>query len=181
MTSDFFVLTFSDPPTEEAVKDILAKIFTNKFYRIESIYSDLETDISFELRILGDTNIIGDIDKEKYCHELSVFLTKEIILEYEMYNDLIFALKFSQLSGKKALVYSHSDVPYLYLLVDGNEAFLVENEIEDYCISFSTSKRKKLSLSKSLEMLPKREYYETDSEKPAYYVKNGKDWYNCIE
>lgn len=181
MAAEIFVLIFNKPLVEQEIKNALAKIFSNEVYIIEYIYSDLKNDIFFNIHLLESANVKDDADKEKYCYELNVFLPKALLLEYGMYNDLIFALKFCSLLGEKALIYNHSDIPYLYLLVDGNEVSLVEDEEEDYCISFYTSKRKKLSLAKSLGMLPKREYYETDSEKPAFYVRNGKEWYNCIE
>lgn len=161
----------------EEIKDLISNLFELERNRICEFLSEKECLIRFEYNVL-DENFESDynIELNLYCNE------KSLLLNTQIYNNLILAFKVASLIAVRVLVNDESDDPYQWLEVIAEKLYLVEeldNDSDGINLNFLS--KKSLIVEKALDILPGKEFIENDGliEKEPYFVKNSEQWKKC--
>lgn len=181
MKRGHFVFYLKENISEEFLKIILAQIFSVKVPQIVGILEGGGGG-TYEIRNLNSLNTSTNELNNDFRYEVNLYVPKDIILKTSIFNNLLLGNKVSLFLNKEVLVYNESDNAYLWLLINEDDLYLVKEIVgENTSISIDRTSKIKLSFKKALELLPGKEYYNTDIETAAFYVKDSNIWKRCVE
>lgn len=158
--------------------DALSKIYNKDIDEIGLF--DYENKNNFLIRF-QITNYVSNAD---FNYQLEIYISDEDIIQSKIFNNLILSLKINQILYVDLLIHDESDNPFQWILISGNEAFLVEEMIENtggFGINIDFKNRQKLNKAKAIEIMPNEndiilKYYDK-----GYFVKNSNKWLEILE
>jgi len=165
--------------SEKILKKDLSEIFHISKDQIVNLAQAKNHKITYEMRQFrcNSQNSHNSI----FCNEINLFVNGEVVIDSRCFNNLLLANHISLAVKKEVLIFNESDNPYLWLLIDQNNLYLV-SEIEDNndCILIDKQNAKKLFFEKALTLLPGIDYYTDSRPAKAYYVNDYNLWSTCI-
>lgn len=172
----FFLKAYLD---NDAIIKLLGNLFCLKAEEIGELNeSDKKISLRFEMRILDNVS--------DFKFELSVYCDSlDLILNNGFYNNLILGVEISSILKREILINDESDDPYQWILINGKCIYLVESKDNNQPgITLIESNKIPLSLSKSIQLLPNKQYIidlkENKIVAVPYYVKSSLLWKNVV-
>ncbi len=148
---------------DHTLVNLLSEIFQVSKEEVSGLYQDKDCSIAFEISVLDDSAM--------FSTEVNVYTNPDIMRQANIYNSLLLGRLVSKKLESEVLVNDESDDPDQWILVDGENIYLVRDDSgESDGITVNCNEKKQLSFQFALDLLPNRENFKDDKINNSAYL-----------